>query len=139
MQHTPKILIAGLSPNTLQLAREALEPLDYQIIPSPAMSVALFLAQKNLPELIISDLNMQDGDGLHFLSELLVDEETCNIPFLFMLDEMPGEQAELHALKQGARRVLTNKINPKEFLEITKPLIEEGVKNRVKRLELLEE
>jgi CheY-like chemotaxis protein len=139
MQHTPKILVAGLSPQTLQLAREALEPLDYQIIPSPAMSVALFLAQKNLPELIICDLTMQDGDGLHFLSELLVDEETCNIPFLFMVDEMPGEQMELHALKQGARRVLRNNIVSQEFLEIIKPLIDEGIKNRVKRLELLEE
>ena len=139
MQHTPKILVAGLSPKTLQLARAALEPLDYQIIPSPAMSVALFLAQKNLPELILSDLTMQDGDGLHFLSELLVDEETCNIPFLFMVDEMLNVQEELHALKQGARRVLINNLSTEEFLEIIKPLIDEGIKNRVKRLELLEE
>ncbi|MBS1998050.1 MAG: hypothetical protein JSS86_17125, partial [Cyanobacteria bacterium SZAS LIN-2] len=70
---TPKILVAGSSQKSVALTRAAIEPLDYQMVTAQPMSVALFLAQKNLPEVIVSDLKMLDGDGISFLNEIKVD------------------------------------------------------------------
>lgn len=132
---TPKLLIAGRSEQTLALVRQAVEQLGYQIVPSPAMSLALFLAHKNLPDIIISDLNMTDGDGLTFLQEIRQDDELSAIPFLFCLDSMPDEATELQAIKSGARKVVPNNLQPAEFLQIIVPFIEQRLKDKVKRTE----
>ncbi|MFA6211102.1 MAG: response regulator [Candidatus Obscuribacterales bacterium] len=132
---TPKLLIAGRSEQTLALVRQAVEQLGYQIVPSPAMSLALFLAHKNLPDIIISDLNMTDGDGLTFLQEIRQDDELCAIPFLFCLDSMPDEATELQAIKSGARKVVPNNLQPAEFLQIIVPFIDQRLRDKVKRTE----
>jgi CheY-like chemotaxis protein len=132
---TPKLLIAGRSEQTLALVRQAVEQLGYQIVPSPAMSLALFLAHKNLPDIIISDLNMTDGDGLTFLQEIRQDDELSAIPFLFCLDSMPDEATELQAIKSGARKVVPNNLQPAEFLQIIVPFIDQRLRDKVKRTE----
>ncbi|MBP9090865.1 response regulator [bacterium] len=132
---TPKLLIAGLSQQTLNLVRQAVEQLGYQIVPSPAMSLALFLAHKNLPDIIISDLHMRDGDGLSFLREIQQDEDLKAIPFIFCFDQMPDEVTELQAIKSGARKVVPNSLDPFEFLQIIEPLIDERLRDKVKRQE----
>lgn len=119
----PKLLVAGNSQRTVSLARKAVEQLGYQIVTAPAMSVALFLAQKNLPEIIISDLNMLDGDGMTFLQELRIDEELIEVPFIFCVDQLPGEAEELQALKAGALKMVPNDMSAAEFLELIHPLI----------------
>ena len=140
MLKTPKVLFAGNSKKTLQLGREALSsPVDCQVVPAPAMSVALFLAQKNLPELIVSSFDMQDGDGLSFLQEIMIDEETRRIPFIFLVDEMVDEITEIKALKAGARKVLPNDMTSAEFLELVRPLIAEGSRNKVERFDVADE
>lgn len=132
---TPKLLIAGVSEQTLNLVRQAVDQLGYQVVPSPAMSLALFLAHKNLPVLIISDLQMRDGDGLSFLREIQQDPELSAIPFLFCLDQMPDEATELQAIKSGARKVVPNNLHPAEFLQIIEPFIDERLRDKVKREE----
>lgn len=131
----PKLLVAGSSQRTVNLARAAVEQLGYQIVTAPAMSVALFLAQKNLPEIIISDLHMLDGDGMTFLHELTLDEELKEVPFIFCVDQLPGETAELQALKAGALKMLPNDVGAAEFLEIIHPLILARIAAKGKREE----
>jgi len=132
---TPKLLIAGSSQRTVNLSRTAVEQLGYQIVTAPAMSVALFLAQKNLPEIIISDLHMLDGDGMTFLHEVQMDEELSEIPFIFCVDQLPGETAELQALKAGALKMVPNSLNAEEFLELIHPLILARIAAKGKRQE----
>ncbi|CAN5303627.1 N/A [soil metagenome] len=132
---TPKLLIAGRSEQTLALVRQSVEQLGYQVVPSPTMSLALFLAHKNLPDLIISDLEMTDGDGFSFLREISLDEELREIPFLLCLDQMPDEATELQAIKSGARKVVPNNLQPREFLQIIEPFIQQRLRDKVKRQE----
>ncbi|MCA0315493.1 MAG: hypothetical protein LCH63_16880 [Candidatus Melainabacteria bacterium] len=132
---TPKILVAGTAEATTNLVREALEPLDYQIVTARAMSVALFLAQKNLPELIVSPLEMLDGDGFSFLYELKLDEELQGIPFVFCLSSQPETQTELQAMKEGATKVVVNSMAPLEFRSLVNPLILDRLTSKGKRPE----
>jgi two-component system cell cycle response regulator len=132
---TPKILIAGLSKKSISLVRDAIEPLGYQVVTAQAMSVALFLAQKNLPEVIVSDLEMLDGDGITFLNEVKIDSELARIPFLFLVDKAPDEAIEISAITRGARLICLNSINRKEFLDLLEPLVAERLSVKGKRPE----
>lgn len=40
--------------------------------------------KKDLPYLIISDLMMEDGDGVDLLAQVREDSHLCNIPFVFL-------------------------------------------------------
>ncbi|CAN5726983.1 hypothetical protein BH10CYA1_BH10CYA1_50270 [soil metagenome] len=81
---TIHILVAGSHSEYSELAREAFEDLDCQIIPATSMTLAVFLAQKNLPDIILCDFDMTDGDGWSFIGEIKADPELTNIPFLFI-------------------------------------------------------
>ncbi len=102
---TINILAAGSHPQYAELARQAFNELDYQIISAPSMSLAIFLAQKNLPDVILCDFVMTDGDGWSFISEIKADAELRGIPFLFI---GPVEDASVsdRALALGADAVL---------------------------------
>jgi len=132
---TPKILVAGISPKSVALVRAAIEPLDYQLVTAQPMSVALFLAQKNLPEVIISDLKMLDGDGIGFLNEVKLDAELARIPFIFLVDEPTDESTEISAITRGARLICLNSMAVDEFLGVLEPLIHERLSQKVKREE----
>jgi len=132
---TPKILVAGISPKSVALVRAAIEPLDYQLVTAQPMSVALFLAQKNLPEVIISDLKMLDGDGIRFLNEVKLDAELAKIPFIFLVDEPTDEATEISAITRGARLICLNSMDKMELLGVLEPLIHERLSQKVKREE----
>lgn len=132
---SPKILVAGTCDQTVALARKTFEPLGYQIITARPMSVALFLAQKNLPDLIISSFDMLDGDGLTFLRELRQDEELAVLPFVFSTTGTPDTSMELAAMKEGARKVLACDFSPADFLSLLEPLIHERLSQKGKRQE----
>lgn len=103
---TIHILVAGSHNEYVELARQAVEELDCQIIPAPAMSLALFLAQKNLPDIILSGFEMTDGDGWNFIKEIKVDDELRSIPFVF-ITSLKDEALIAPALALGADDVLT--------------------------------
>jgi len=132
---TPKILVAGNSKKSVALVRAAIEPLDYQLVTAQPMSVALFLAQKNLPDVIVSDLKMLDGDGIRFLNEIKLDEELGKIPFIFLVDEPTDEATEISAITRGARLICLNSMGKDEFIKVLEPLIKERLNHKGKREE----
>lgn len=132
---TPRILLAGTNDRAINLARSAFEPLDYQIVTARAMSVALFLAQKNLPELIVSTLEMTDGDGRSYLHEVKRDEELASIPFVFCVDGTPEAHFELACVKEGANMVVSSDLKPAELKALLEPLIHERLVKKGKRPE----
>ncbi|MBX9691917.1 MAG: response regulator [Cyanobacteria bacterium] len=117
-----QILVAGASTENVTLAKSALERLGYQIIPANEMTLALFLAQKNYPDLIISDSTFRLGDGMSFLKELKLDDELSPIPFLFLISEnQPFDEAD--AIASGALQVLRHPIAEDELANLVDPLI----------------
>lgn len=50
------------------------------------MSLGLFLAQKNFPDLILCEAGLLEGDGFALLESLKSDEELASIPVVFVID-----------------------------------------------------
>jgi DNA-binding response OmpR family regulator len=83
----------------------------------------LRLARENLPELIILDLILPDGDGLKILETLKKDKKTKKIPVLVLTNK--GEKEAIKkALDLGAADYLIKiHFSPKEIVEKVKNLI----------------
>lgn len=118
-----KVLVAGANERLLSLTKSALTDPDSLVIPAPAMSLALFLAHKNLPDLIVSNFKMIDGDGWEFLKELKADDELKSIPFLFIADEKVDAGTCSNAINLGADAVLHHPLEAHQLRREIMPYI----------------
>ena len=61
------------------------------------MSLGLFLAQKNFPDLILCEAGLLEGDGYSLLESIKSDEELASIPVVFVIaevDKLASEQIQ---------------------------------------------
>lgn len=131
---TTNILVAGKNSSNVQLVKEAVDQQDYQVIPVTSMSLALFLAQKNLPELVLCDSDLLDGDPLSFLRELQADDELRQIPFMLLTPEALSESDKQRLMSSGAALILPSDISPKELLTTVAPYIEARLARKEERI-----
>jgi DNA-binding NtrC family response regulator len=79
-----KILIVDDIPANLTILSDALEPEGYQILAAPSGEVALKVARRALPDLILLDVLMPTIDGFETCRRLKKDEETKDILVIFV-------------------------------------------------------
>jgi CheY-like chemotaxis protein len=130
---TIHILVAGSHLEYSDLARQAFEDLDCQIIPATSMSLAVFLAQKNLPDVILCDFEMLDGDGWSFIAEIKADDELRTIPFLF-IGPNEDQSVSARAHKLGADAVLKYPIEASQLKRELVPYINIRLAEKGQRL-----
>lgn len=130
---TIHILVGGSHIQYSDLAKEAFDDVDCQIIPAPSMSLALFLAQKNLPDVILCDFEMTDGDGYSFIAELKADDELRGIPFIFIGDQ-PDDATIKRAASAGADSVLSYPLDASQLRREIVPYINIRLAEKGERL-----
>ncbi len=128
-----QILVAGESSTNVALAKRAFARRGYQIIPANEMTLALFLAQKNYPDLIISDSEFRAGDGMTFLKELKLDDELSPIPFVFLISENQSFEVD-EAIEYGAQ-VIRHPVEDEVLVDLADPLITSYRQNKREREE----
>lgn len=106
------ILIASKDKRLGELAKEAVQSLDYNVELAADLSLALYLTNKNMPDLIVTDEELIGGSGLDLLSELLSDEELSVIPILYIGKNGNDGQK---ALEFGAKKVIASPKTLDEF------------------------
>ncbi len=80
-----------------------------------ALSQAL-LGKANLPDLVISDLNMPGGNGLDILPRLCLQLSSSKIP-LMVLSGDTARETRSNLLDAGIAAVLTKPVEPKRLIE----------------------
>ena len=78
------ILIVDDIPANLNLLSDALEPAGYNILAAPSGEVAVKIARRTLPDLILLDVMMPGMDGYETCFQLKQDEATREIPVIFI-------------------------------------------------------
>jgi putative two-component system response regulator len=78
--------------------------------------VALKIAQKQSPDLILLDINMPGMDGYEVCSKLKNDENTAHIPVIFLTAELDSASKQ-KGLELGAVDYVTKPINPEVLKE----------------------
>ncbi|MEB3830361.1 response regulator [Phormidium sp. CCY1219] len=78
------ILVVDDDSHNLRLLTEALTRQGYEVRPIPNGNMALAAVQAEAPDLILLDIMMPDKDGFQVCAELKGDENTRDIPVIFL-------------------------------------------------------
>ena len=95
---------------------ELLELEDLQAIGAENGLIGLDLAKKEMPSLIISDINMPGMDGIEVLQALRQDPETAKIPFIIMTGDTTNME-RLQSLELKADGYLLKPVTLDKFIE----------------------
>lgn len=83
----------------------------YNILTAENGKEALEIAQKEQPDVILSDILMQEMDGREFCKHIKQNVNTCHIPFI-MLTALASDMNQVEGLDAGADDYLTKPFNP---------------------------
>jgi CheY-like chemotaxis protein len=115
-----KVLVVDPGHVTEQLSRDTLVPLGCQIITASSTALAVFLARKNFPSLIINGIH--NADDVELPQEILTDPDLAHIPVILVADES-NEKTLSRARESGAAKVLTQPLSPERFFEELRPYL----------------
>lgn len=110
------ILVLDDSPVNLLLKRALLEPHGYTVLTASSMASALALARSTLPDLIISDVGMPEGDGFEVIQAVKGDPRLRDVPFIFVSATYWDAASRERGLSLGAVRYLTRPMEPQLLL-----------------------
>jgi diguanylate cyclase (GGDEF)-like protein len=125
MPTTKQILIVDDVKTNIKIAAEALKG-NYQVSAAKTGAKAFDYLEKSRPDLILLDINLPDINGYEFLERLQKNEDTANIPVVFVTAQTDAA-SESRGLKLGAM----------DFIK--KPFVPEILLNRVERVLKAEE
>jgi PAS domain S-box-containing protein len=120
-----KILIAEDDENSRVFLERALMSQGYDVVSAANGVQALEKAGQSPPDLIISDIMMPDMDGFELCRSVKQDERLRAIPFVFYTATFIEHQDEKLAMSLGASRFLIKPMEPDEFFESIRGVIDE--------------
>jgi putative two-component system response regulator len=144
MSTSHTILIVDDDPTAAELVAVILaENPDYQVQTAHGASEGLALAEKSLPELIISDLRMKEKDGMELCHSIRAHAELRDSMFLMMTGAAEME-SRVSAIDVGADDYITKPIHPLELQSKVRALLrmrsmQDQLKNDRKELARLNE
>ena len=112
-----KILIVDDIPANLNVLCQALETEGYRIVAAPSGTVALQIAHRTQPDLILLDVMMPEMDGFETCRRLKADASTAEIPVIFITakDEI---SSVVKGFEVGGVDYITKPFSPKVLLGI---------------------
>jgi putative two-component system response regulator len=103
------ILAVDDTPENLDVVKGVLGG-DYLIKAAINGMIALKIAEKAPPDLVLLDIQMPGMDGFEVMNRLQAMETTCGIPVIFLTGESDNEVRQ-RALGMGARGFVTKPID----------------------------
>lgn len=117
-----QILVVEDQPATSDLIGEVLREEGYEVKVVETLAKARQDISRALPELMILDRNLPDGDGLELCRQLRADERTAQIPLIILTAKKAVEE-KVSGLKGGADDYLAKPFNTEELLARVEALL----------------
>ena len=95
--------------------KQALTANGYDVVLADSGKRGIRLAQTELPDLVLSDVNMENGDGYDLLAALRDHRATARIPFILMTTE-PSSGGLLQGLSLSVDDYLPKPFTVSELL-----------------------
>jgi CheY-like chemotaxis protein len=119
-----RILLVEDNPGTIEVVREELELLGYEVTVADNGVAAVELATSQLPDLIIMDIRMPKMDGLQAASRIRQDPRSRSIPILAATAKaMPGDREQ--CLASGCDAYLAKPFTHRELDAAIKRLLKD--------------
>jgi len=126
----PRILVVERDRSNLELIREILNPLGGEPIRATSVALGLFLAHKNMPDLILSEVSLAEGDGFDLIRAVKADPELVGIPFVFVCSDSRDDSLRTKGLALGAEKFLFHPLPSQELLDQIRPYLRERRQER---------
>lgn len=120
-----KLLIIDDDEQNLYQLRILLQASGYEVISAANGAEALEKALHDLPGLVIADILMPGMDGFALCRQWQADDRLKTIPLVFYTATYTDVRDEEFALSLGAARFIRKPIEPDEFVETLREVIEE--------------
>ncbi len=117
-----QILVVEDQSSTSDLIAEVLKEEGFEVKVADSLAKARQNIARAVPELVILDRNLPDGDGLDLCKELRDAEKTKTMPLLFLTAKKAVEE-RVSGLKTGADDYLTKPFNTEELVARVEALL----------------
>jgi two-component system cell cycle response regulator len=105
------ILVVDDVAANLELARSIFEPSGFNVLLASDVDSAIEFAMQNLPDLILSDVNMPRATGFELLLRVKSDPHLQPVPVVLITGTSPQDMIADHALAIGATKFLRRPID----------------------------
>jgi two-component system chemotaxis response regulator CheY len=116
-----KILAVDDSPTMLNMLAGHLRGAGHDVCVAKDGAEALVVMRKERPEIVITDLNMPQMDGLEFIEAARQEETGREIPLLLLTTET-AEELKSRARRIGATGWLSKPFDPTQILNLVDQL-----------------
>lgn len=110
-----KILIVDDNRDNIELVRDILSFTGYEVLTAHNGSQAIQIAQQEVPELVILDVNMPGMSGFDVCKALKSEAATEHVPII-MLTAQDAIDSRVEGLEAGADDYLTKPFSPRELM-----------------------
>lgn len=111
------VLVVDNSPVNIEFARHLLEHFGYTVIAAPDVKSALALARQSVPDLILSDINMDGGSGFDLIKDVKANSQLSDVPFIFITSTYTDPECRAEGLALGADKFLMRPLEPQLLLD----------------------
>jgi DNA-binding response OmpR family regulator len=118
-----RILIVDDERDIVKALMIRLRSSGYDVITAFDGAQGVFMANKEIPDLVILDIRMPAGDGFSVVEKLKGSNRTHRIPVI-ILTGSPETNAEEKAMGLGARFYIKKPYDPEELLDAVKRALE---------------
>jgi len=118
-----KILVVDDYAENVELVQELLTTNGYQVTTAYNGEEALEKIRREIPDLILLDIMMPKMDGYEVCEELRKNEETKDIPIIFVTAKTEVKDWTHAIFNIGVNSYITKPINPKKLLEKVKSVL----------------
>lgn len=112
--HSMTILLVDDTPDNIRILNELLKPFKRKVAVNGEKALAIAQAEAK-PDLILLDINMPGMSGLEVCEELKKNEETRDIPIIF-LTAQSDKETTVKGFKLGANDYITKPFDPEELM-----------------------
>jgi DNA-binding response OmpR family regulator len=118
-----KILIVDDERDIVKALMIRLRSSGYDVVIAYDGAQGIFVANKEIPDLVILDIRMPAGDGFSVAEKLKQSDRTNQIPVIFLTGS-PERNAEERAMGLGARFYIKKPYDPEELIDAVKRALE---------------
>lgn len=116
-----QVLLVDDKPEIAKIIMIYLTTYEIKYVENPVKAIA-WLKEGNMPDLIISDLNMPEMSGEEFLRYIKTDEMFSHIPVL-ILSSVESSFNRVRLFEEGAEDFILKPFNPEELRVRVKRLL----------------
>jgi len=118
-----KILIVDDERDIVKALMIRLQSNGYNVVAAFDGAQGVFMANKEIPDLVILDIRMPADDGYSVVEKMKQSDRTDKIPIIFLTGS-PERNAEERAMGLGARFYIKKPYDPEELLDAVKRALE---------------